>query len=235
MTIPLPAESDYPAETFGGDLPTELRVGCAFAYFRSSPTARRLFRRRVDLAFELVSGRRWERVLDAGTGAGFMLPGLASLADQVIGVDLSGVLGFTQGMLERRRVANVWLEYGDLLQLPFAAESFDLVTCLSVIEHIPDPTAAFAEFARGLRPAGTLVVGYPLEHGLFRFFEALCRGYKRLKLRARARRGPAFHPHVSRHATINGSWEPHFRLDADRLIRLAGIPMYRIARLIRSD
>lgn len=234
MDIPMPTEGDYPAEIFGGDLPTELRVGCAFAYFRSNPTARQLFRRRVDLVFDLVADRHWKRVLDAGTGAGFMLPGLASLSEQAVGADLSPVLAFTQQMLDKRKLSNVWLGYADLMKLPFVDGAFDLAVCLSVIEHIPDPPAAFEEFDRVLAPGGTLIVGYPLEHTLLRFLETLCRGYKRLKQRDRGRRGPAFHPHVSGYAKINRSWEPGFHLDVARMIRLAGVPLYRIVRLIKT-
>jgi len=45
--------------------------------------------------------------------------------------------------------------------LPFAAESFDLVTCSMVAEHLQHPQRAFAEVARVLRPGGHFVVFTP--------------------------------------------------------------------------
>ncbi len=43
---------------------------------------------------------------------------------------------------------------GDLARLPFASESFDLVGCRFVLEHLPEPVKVFAEFARILVPGG---------------------------------------------------------------------------------
>ena len=48
-------------------------------------------------------------------------------------------------------------EPGDLTKTRFEAETFDAVTCLSVIEHGVDPDAYFAEMARILKPGGVLV------------------------------------------------------------------------------
>ena len=45
--------------------------------------------------------------------------------------------------------------------LPFAAESFDLVLCSEVLEHLANPEQAVAEFARVLCPGGRLVVTVP--------------------------------------------------------------------------
>lgn len=51
--------------------------------------------------------------------------------------------------------------YGDAQALPLAAESFDAVLLLHVLEHVPEPSAAVAEALRVLRPAGRLIVETP--------------------------------------------------------------------------
>ena len=45
--------------------------------------------------------------------------------------------------------------------LPYAAETFDLVTMLDVLEHIPDDAGALAEAMRVLRPGGLLMLAVP--------------------------------------------------------------------------
>lgn len=54
----------------------------------------------------------------------------------------------------------------DAERLPFADQSFDLVLGHAILHHIPDLDRAFAEFARLLRPGGTIVfAGEPSRHG----------------------------------------------------------------------
>lgn len=48
-----------------------------------------------------------------------------------------------------------------LENLPFPAESFDLVTCNMVVEHLPNPRATLAEFDRVLGPGGVLLLHTP--------------------------------------------------------------------------
>lgn len=230
----LPAQSDYPEEIFKSDLSPEQRVGCAWAYYKTNALTRYLFRRRVEITFGLLPERSWDRALDAGTGAGFLLPTLAHLASEVDGVDLSSVLSYAQAMLDKRGVRNVRLQQADLLHLPFEAGSFDLVICLSVIEHIPEPSVAFTEIARVLRPGGIAIVGYPLEHTLLRLFENLLRFEKRIY--HAIRRDPkllkgSFHPHVSRFQRIEAGFQNILKEDTRQDLRLLGLPLYRLIRL----
>ncbi len=60
------------------------------------------------------------------------------------------------------RVKNVEIRQGDLNQaLPFEDQSFDYVTCLEGLEHIENPQQAIREFARLMRPGGSLIVSVP--------------------------------------------------------------------------
>ncbi len=101
-------------------------------------------------------------ILDAGCGTGGMLPHLAGYGPTV-GADLSReALGFAR----RRETGH--LTCASLTQLPFPAETFDVVTSFDVIYHraIRDDEVALAEIARVLRPQGTLLLRVPAHERL---------------------------------------------------------------------
>jgi len=50
---------------------------------------------------------------------------------------------------------------GDGTGLPFGDDTFDVIVCSEVMEHIPDDSAAAAELARVLKPGGLLAVTVP--------------------------------------------------------------------------
>lgn len=50
---------------------------------------------------------------------------------------------------------------GDIQTYRFETESFDLVTCYNVIEHLPDVEAALLGFFESLRPGGLVLIGAP--------------------------------------------------------------------------
>jgi SAM-dependent methyltransferase len=60
------------------------------------------------------------------------------------------------------RLEGVGIRQGDLNgELPFDNRLFDFVTCLEGLEHIENPQQAIREFARVLRPGGTVIVSIP--------------------------------------------------------------------------
>ncbi len=102
---------------------------------------------------------RGRAVLDAGCGTAYGCRLLAAGgAREVIGVDIaSSVLeAVAPGMPE-----SVHLQAGDVRRLDFASESFELVVCFEVIEHLEDPSAVLDELVRVLAPGGLLLVSSP--------------------------------------------------------------------------
>ncbi len=102
---------------------------------------------------------RFESILDVGSGAGQILGHLtrhASPTARLVAFDLS------QQMLcrARSRVKDVRPQFvaGDMVQLPFASESFECITCGWVLEHLPDPRPGLAELERVLKPGGSILL-----------------------------------------------------------------------------
>jgi len=96
------------------------------------------------------------RILDAGCGTGWNLQDLARFGE-THGVDLSPLAVATT----RRRGGRV--TRGDLLGLPYAPASFDLVTSFDVLYHawVKDDAQAVRELARVLKPGGLMLVKVP--------------------------------------------------------------------------
>jgi SAM-dependent methyltransferase len=49
----------------------------------------------------------------------------------------------------------------DIVEIPVESNSFDIILCVEVIEHIPRPLDAFKEFSRILKPGGQLILTAP--------------------------------------------------------------------------
>src|SRR5262249_2133360 len=83
----------------------------------------------------------------------------------IVGVDLSRAVVAARELTVG--LPTVTLVRGDLLALPFASQSFDQIYSLGVLDHTPDPRAAFLSLARLLKPGGRIVVWvYPRERRL---------------------------------------------------------------------
>lgn len=104
---------------------------------------------------ERISVQEGERVLDIGSGPGFLA---AAIADQtgpkgkVVGVDIS------RQMVDRasQRSQLEWLSYqcADATALPFEDNYFDVVVSTQVAEYVPDIEAFASEVHRILKPGG---------------------------------------------------------------------------------
>ena len=101
-----------------------------------------------------------ERILDVGCGTGiFAAKALQHFPDaQVWGMDLS------DGMLRQCRArceaaeGRLHLVQGDSQRLPFADDSFDVITCTHSFHHYPKQQKAVSEMHRVLRPGGKLLI-----------------------------------------------------------------------------
>ena len=107
-----------------------------------------------------IAGRvalRGARVLDVGCGGGILSEALARAGADVVGIDLA------PRVLEVARLhlheSGQRVDYREISVESLAAEmpaSFDAVTCMEMLEHVPDPASVVAACATLLKPGGQL-------------------------------------------------------------------------------
>lgn len=94
------------------------------------------------------------RVLDVACGPGHIAAAAAAKGAKPVGLDAA------EGMVAvaRARYADIEFQWGDAERMPFADASFDAVVAGFVVNHLPRPERALAEFARVVRPGGRVAV-----------------------------------------------------------------------------
>lgn len=115
------------------------------------------FRRHEAAYLTLSSYCRDAVVLEAGCGEGYGADLLARAAKTVIGLDYDVLT--TEHVA--RKYPDVRMLRGNLVMLPFAGETVDVVANLQVIEHLWEQERFLAECLRVLRPGGRLLITTP--------------------------------------------------------------------------
>ncbi len=94
-------------------------------------------------------------LLDIATGGGHTAAAFSPMVRKVVASDLTPeMLREARGLAEERNCRNMAFVAADAESLPFAAESFDRVTCRIAPHHFPDLGAAVREILRVTRPGG---------------------------------------------------------------------------------
>ena len=103
---------------------------------------------------------RGQTILEAGSGAGRFTEVLVSTGAQVLSFDLSTAVDANYA--NNGQQPNLVIFQADMSEIPVRPLSVDKVLCLGVLQHTPDPAAAFRRLTEHVRPGGELVVDvYP--------------------------------------------------------------------------
>jgi SAM-dependent methyltransferase len=139
------------------------------AYANPNPLISFLFWQRIRRAIHFLAKRgKYNAVLDFGCGGGVMLPFLASVSQRVVGMDidlsphkkLAAHVGFPENVEvhdAKERSLRSW-----------SSGTFDVVTALDVLEHVPNLEETVSELERVLAPGGVLIASGPTENILYR-------------------------------------------------------------------
>jgi 2-polyprenyl-6-hydroxyphenyl methylase/3-demethylubiquinone-9 3-methyltransferase len=105
-----------------------------------------------------AGGLRGKTAVDVGCGGGILTEALAAEGAQTLGIDLAGEALEVAQAHARENGRSV--DYRKIAAEDLAAErpeAFDVVCCMEMLEHVPDPDSIVAACARLARPGGTLV------------------------------------------------------------------------------
>ena len=130
-------------------------------------------RRVIQAVIDRIALPEGARLLDAGCGSGRTLDELAGYGE-VAGVELEPL-----GVEAARRRGHADVQVAPIEAIPHPDGSFDLVTCLDVIEHTPDDVRSLRELRRVTRPGGALVVTVPAYPRLWSRHDELNRHHRR--------------------------------------------------------
>ena len=110
---------------------------------------------RLDFVQQHCDGLFEKKVLDIGCGGGILAESMAKLGADVTGIDLASA------SLEVAKLhgleSGVKVDYQCVSAEDFAEQrpgEFDVVTCMEMLEHVPDPASIIAACARLVKPGG---------------------------------------------------------------------------------
>src|SRR5438270_8875389 len=108
---------------------------------------------------EMAEAHPGDTVLDVGCGPGLLVCAFARVVRHATGIDLTpAMLEQARQLQDQRGLTNVTWHEGDVLPLPFANESFSIVSARFAFHHFVDPLAVLQEMRRVLKRAGRIVV-----------------------------------------------------------------------------
>lgn len=99
-----------------------------------------------------------KRVLDVGCGGGILSDAMARRGADVLGIDLASK-PLKVAQLHAMEAGTTSVRYREVAAEALAAESpaaFDVVTCMEMLEHVPDPSSVVRACATLVRPGGWL-------------------------------------------------------------------------------
>lgn len=105
---------------------------------------------------QLTGGLQGKQVLDVGCGGGILADAMARKGAQVLGVDLS-TKALKVAQLHALEAQTPNINYREVSAETLAAEqpaTYDVVTCMEMLEHVPDPASVVRACSQLVKPGG---------------------------------------------------------------------------------
>ncbi len=127
-------------------------------YFHLDKFMQQEWRRRYETIFSLLDLKPGYQFLDIGSGSGYTFTFIKENKCQYIPLDLSHSNLSQIKTINKNIITPV---NGDIYQLPFQANSLDIILLSEVLEHLENPKAALASIHQVLKPDGQFVITVP--------------------------------------------------------------------------
>lgn len=130
-------------------------------YMTNNPLKRYLINRFMRVTMNLLEMSAARTVLDAGCGEGYTIELISRAFDyDITGVDINlEALEYAESMF--RNNDSIKLTASNIYEMPFNDNSFDIVICNEVLEHLEEPTCALDEIQRVSK--GKAIISVPHE------------------------------------------------------------------------
>ncbi len=112
---------------------------------------------RVEFVKTYAKNIQGKKLLDIGCGGGIFSEGLAHEGAYVTGIDLAEAVIQVARLHQETHASELKLEYRLQSSMDLALElpnHFDIVTCMEMLEHVPDPSQTICECAQLTKPGG---------------------------------------------------------------------------------
>lgn len=124
------------------------------------PTFRNRYRFVLDNISEITKVTKSTKMLNLGTGEGEYDQSLAQYTEMLIACDINqGDIDLAKQI--NKLVPNLHYDVKNALETEYEFNSFDLIVCTEVIEHVGDPEKLILEMSRILKPGGKAVMTFP--------------------------------------------------------------------------
>ncbi len=114
---------------------------------------------RIDYIEQQCEGLQGKQVLDIGCGGGILAEAMAAKGARVTGIDMAEAslevarLHLLESGLEVNYVHSTAEQH-----CPEHPQHYDVITCMELLEHVPDPTSIITAAASALKPDGKLLL-----------------------------------------------------------------------------
>lgn len=121
--------------------------------------------RRFKEVKKLIGKRKFNKLLDLGYGSGIFLPELAKHTEELHGLDIHSNQRIVEEMLKKENTT-AKLSHGDIADFSekYGPRFFDVIVCLSVLEHVKEIENAIDNVLYVLKDDGTAFLGFPTKN-----------------------------------------------------------------------
>lgn len=121
---------------------------------------------KLKVTTSLIRSETPQRILDVGCAGGWFL---SKIAEKYPEAECVGVDVYAPAVTyAKKQYPRITFFKADGHKLPFRSNSFDVILCTEVLEHVEDPGAVVAELHRVLKPGGEAIIEMDSGNWLFR-------------------------------------------------------------------